>query len=85
MNFAERPMTEGDAREIMAWRYPYPYDFYNGEASDESLQELMNGTYRAVDRYGRLFGFYCTGAGAQVPAGHERGVYREGRSILALA
>ncbi|MGM0896629.1 MAG: GNAT family N-acetyltransferase [Bacillota bacterium] len=84
MNFSERDMTEENAREIMGWRYPYPYDFYNGEATDESLQELMNGSYRVVTEHGELFGFYCTGKGAQVPAGHKWGVYPEGRIDIGL-
>jgi len=84
MNLAERAMTETDAREILAWRYPYPYDFYNGEATVESLQELMNGSYRVVTEQGELFGFYCTGKGAQVPAGHNWDVYPQGPVDIGL-
>lgn len=84
MKFQEQSMTEESARDILSWRYPYPYDFYNGEASDESFQELMNGSYRVVLKDGELFGFYCTGKGAQVPAGHEANAYPEGPVDIGL-
>lgn len=84
MNFEEHAMAEVDAREISAWRYPYPYDFYNGGATEESLRELMDGSYRVVTEHGELFGFYCTGKGAQVPAGHEANVYPEGPVDIGL-
>ncbi|WP_237150647.1 GNAT family N-acetyltransferase [Planococcus rifietoensis] len=84
MKFKEQAMTEESARDILSWRYPYPYDFYNGEASDESLQELMNGSYRLVWEQGELFGFYCTGKGAQVPAGHASNAYPEGPVDIGL-
>nr|WP_211656015.1 GNAT family N-acetyltransferase [Planococcus sp. MSAK28401] len=77
-------MTEERARAILSWRYPYPYDFYNGEATAESLQELMDGNYRVVTERGELFGFYCTGKGAQVPAGHESNAYADGPVDIGL-
>lgn len=78
MKLASRDISVVDAEKIMGWHYPYPYDFYNGEASDENRSELLNGTYRAVTDEAELFGFYCTGASAQVPVGHEFGAYPEG-------
>ncbi|MDE4086755.1 GNAT family N-acetyltransferase [Planococcus maritimus] len=84
MKFKEQAMTEESARDILAWSYPYPYDFYNGEVSDESLQELMDGSYRVVLEHGKLFGFYCTGKGAQVPAGHESNAYPAGPVDIGL-
>jgi len=84
VKFKEQAMTEESARDILAWRYPYPYDFYNGEATDESLQKLMNGSYRTVTERGELFGFYCTGKGAQVPAGHASNAYPDGPVDIGL-
>ncbi|WP_254177909.1 MULTISPECIES: hypothetical protein [unclassified Planococcus (in: firmicutes)] len=84
MKFKEQAMTEEGARDILAWRYPYPYEFYNGEATAESLQELMNGSYRVVTERGELFGFYCTGKGAQVPVGHESNAYPDGPVDIGL-
>lgn len=84
MSFQEQAMTEERAQDILSWRYPYPYDFYNGEASDESLRELMDGSYRVVLEHGELFGFYCTGKGAQVPAGHASNAYPGGPVDIGL-
>lgn len=79
MIFTSKPMTRAIAAEILNWRYPYPYDFYNNELAEDSMAEMLDGTYRAVqdDRDG-LFGFYCTGPSAQVPAGRGVGVYPSG-------
>lgn len=78
MNFTTEPMTTSAATEILNWRYPYPYDFYNNEMSDESMEEMLDGTYRIVrDENGMIFGFYCIGKSAQVPAGRATGAYPE--------
>lgn len=84
MSFQEQAMTIERAQDILSWRYPYPYDFYNGEATDESLQELMDGSYRTVTKHGELFGFYCTGKGAQVPAGYASNAYPDGPVDIGL-
>lgn len=77
MNLTIEPMTKEAAEEILDWRYPYPYDFYNNELTEESLAEMLDGTYRAVrNGQGELYGFYCTGKSAQVPAGRKEGAYR---------
>ncbi|MCM3609740.1 GNAT family N-acetyltransferase [Planococcus sp. MERTA32b] len=79
MKFTSEPMTESIATEILKWRYPYPYDFYNNTVNDESMSEILDGTYRAVrSEKGELFGFYCTGNSAQVPAGRTVGAYPAG-------
>ncbi len=79
MKFTSEPMTESIAAEILNWRYSYPYDFYNNSVNDESMSEIMDGTYWAVrNEKGELFGFYCTGNSAQVPAGRIIGVYPDG-------
>lgn len=85
MNFTSQPMTNTDATEILEWRYPYPYDFYNNELDDESMSEMLEGTYHAVrTETGDLFGFYCTGNSAQVPAGRLLGIYPEGSIDFGL-
>ncbi|HSJ38558.1 MAG TPA: GNAT family N-acetyltransferase [Planococcus sp. (in: firmicutes)] len=79
MNLTAEPMTKATAAEILNWRYPYPYDFYNNEMTDEALSEILDGTYRVVrGEQGELFGFLCTGKSAQVPAGRNIGVYPTG-------
>ncbi|WP_203333457.1 GNAT family N-acetyltransferase [Planococcus beigongshangi] len=85
MNFTSQPMTKKAATEILEWRYPYPYDFYNNELDDESMSEMLEGTYHAVrTETGDLFGFYCTGNSAQVPAGRLLGIYPEGSIDFGL-
>lgn len=77
--FLLEPMSKPAATEILNWRYPYPYDFYNNEATDESIAEMLDGTYRIMrGENGKIFGFYCTGKSAQVPAGREMGAYPDG-------
>lgn len=84
MTFATREMVEADAQAIMRWRYPPPYDLYNGEVSDDSLRELLSGSYHIVTLQGELFGFYCTGKSAQVPAGEKIGLYPAGPVDIGL-
>ena len=79
MNFTAKPMTKATVAEILNWRYSYPYDFYNNALTEESMTEMLDGTYRSVrDDQGELFGFYCTRKSAQVPAGRNIGVYPTG-------
>ena len=71
-------MDEEKMVDILRWHYEKPYDFYNNEETAEARAELLNGTYHAVvDEEGQVFGFFCTGTSAQVPAGKEYGVYDE--------
>lgn len=78
MEFTKKKMDNDTALRILGWRYKKPYDFYNNEVSDESLDELLNGSYQAVFEEGRLLGFLCAGKAAQVPKGVEEGAYPEG-------
>lgn len=62
------PMTERTAHEVIGWRYPEPYAFYN--LSLEVLEELLDGSYWvAMEESGRVAAFYCTGAAARVQGG----------------
>lgn len=71
-----KEMNQKFAEEIINWTYEPPYDFYNNELSEESLQELLNNEYRAVvDSENNLVGFYCVGNSAQVPMGRQFGAY----------
>ncbi|SES18330.1 Ribosomal protein S18 acetylase RimI [Gracilibacillus ureilyticus] len=73
-----KEMDEKSAREILSWRYEQPYDLYNNEATEESLNELLDGSYKVVILHdGTVFGFFCTGKMAQVPAGHNFGAYND--------
>ena len=78
MHLQIKSIDHGIAREILSWRYEKPYNFYNNEETDEAIQEFLNGAYRAlIDMNNEVFGFFCTGESAQVPAGYEYGVYKE--------
>lgn len=80
-----RAMNREDAAAIAAWVYETPYDFYNMEQNEASVEELLNGQYRIVESVlGEVIGFYCAGDSAQVPAGHAAGVYDASRSVLDL-
>lgn len=82
MNFHLMTMTE--AKEIMTWKYPEEYAFYNFGDSPEALQELIDGTYYAVrDEAGQLIGFFCFGQNAQVPEGQRQKLY-EGEKVLDI-
>lgn len=76
MTFYSRKMNGMDAAEILLWHYEEPYDFYNMDNSDETLSELLDGSYYVVySGDDRLFGYYCKGNSAQVPAGNASGAY----------
>src|SRR5579875_2104190 len=51
-------------------------------ASDESINELLNGAYRTVKSSGEVYGFYCVGESAQVPSGNEAGAYLIQRDVV---
>jgi [ribosomal protein S18]-alanine N-acetyltransferase len=67
-----RPMNEEDAREIAAWRYEAPYDFYDMTNDPEGLEKLLGPPerrrgYYAVLSGGELVGFFCYSLGGQLP------------------
>ncbi len=69
-------MTENNARHILEWQYEEPYEFYNNEATDEALQEMLDGSYYVLlNEQNENVGFFCIGKNAQVPIGHQFGVY----------
>ncbi|MGY0693705.1 GNAT family N-acetyltransferase [Virgibacillus sp. FSP13] len=78
MKLLIKPMNEKLAIEILNWKYVKPYDFYNNDLNDESLQEFLENPYFAVvDQDDELFGFFCVGKSAQVPIGNQFGAYKE--------
>ena len=69
-------MTENNAQHILTWKYEKPYDFYNNEVSEESLKELLDGSYYVLlNEQIDIVGFFCIGKNAQVPIGLKFGVY----------
>lgn len=78
MSYNFKPMTKHMAETINSWEYPAPYDIYNFDSSDESIEELMNGEYYGVyDQQNQLAGFFCCGHSARVPGGYSAGIYEE--------
>ncbi|WP_102028433.1 GNAT family N-acetyltransferase [Salirhabdus sp. Marseille-P4669] len=77
MDLYSKDMTITEAKEILNWKYPKPYDFYNNALSVDAMDELLNGDYQAIfNRNDLLVGFFCVGKSAQVPAGSKIGVYK---------
>lgn len=69
-------MKREHAEDILGWRYKKPYDFYNNEPTAENMKEFLDGSYfTLVNDDNDLAGFFCVGKNAQVPAGHNYGVY----------
>jgi ribosomal-protein-alanine N-acetyltransferase len=66
-----RPMNEEGAREIAAWRYEAPYDFYDMTNDPEGLEKLLGPPERRRGYYtvlsgGELVGFLSYGLGGQL-------------------
>lgn len=69
-----RPLTLEDARAVLAWRYPPPYDVYNFDTAttDADLRYLVdpaNQFHAILDEQDAVVGFCSFGADAQVPGG----------------
>ncbi|MET3289106.1 UNVERIFIED_CONTAM: ribosomal-protein-alanine N-acetyltransferase [Brevibacillus sp. OAP136] len=76
MAFQIKAMNERNARIIAGWKYPPPYDFYNLDDNPEAIAELLETDYYTIfSEEDNLLGYYCLGAAAQVPAGHQYDAY----------
>ncbi|MBS4199345.1 GNAT family N-acetyltransferase [Bacillus sp. FJAT-49732] len=75
-------LTKEQAKQIIKWRYEPPFDFYNMDDDEETLQELLH--YFGVLDGQVLLGFYCLGSFAQVPIGREKGLYPESEGLTDL-
>lgn len=71
-------MSELDAVKILFWQYSPPYDWYNLEGCKECADEMLDEKYYVgKDENGKLIGFYCYRASAQVSKGKELGFYED--------
>ena len=85
MSMRFSPMTEGDARDILAWRYEGPYATYNTPdpalgADFDSLAELLDtrSPYFAVREQGQTdappIGFFAYGSASEVGSPDTEGL-----------
>ncbi|MBO1623712.1 N-acetyltransferase [Bacillus cereus] len=69
-------LTGEEAKEINTWQYEEPYSLYNFSGSEETIEELLDGTYYGCcNEYGELIGYFCFGENAQVPGGRDAKLY----------
>ena len=65
------PMSDEQARAVVAWRYEAPYDFYDVANDREGLEELLGPPERREGYYAvlsddELVGFFCYGSGGRL-------------------
>lgn len=71
------PMTKAYAKELIAWEYPAPYDFYNmNDDSGAILEELLTDDYYAVLLEDALIGFFAYGSACRIPTLERPEVYQ---------
>ena len=67
------PMSEAHAQEIARWQYPGAYAIYSFHPDEETLAELLDGSYYAcLDEKGALAGYFCFGQSARIPLSQEQ-------------
>lgn len=75
MKMIVKDMELKDTREISAWTYEEPYSLYSMDDSQDTIEELMNGTYYTVFNDNDIIGYFCFGESAQIPGGRTKGLY----------
>lgn len=77
MKFVFTNMSEREAREVAAWKYEPPYDFYDMAKDPEDLEVLLDAEkrkdYFSATSNGGLVGYFCFGCEARVPGGDYSG------------
>lgn len=64
------PLGAEEAKLIVDWRYPPPYDFYNMSSdSTESFFNPESPHFSVIDERGELIGFLSIGVESRVPGG----------------
>lgn len=86
MPYRIQPITAAEARQILSWRYPEPYNFYNPPPSNspevfvEQFLVPENGFHGVRDLANRFIGFCSFGFDGQVPGG----IYEPGPLDIGL-
>lgn len=67
------PMNEKYAREISNWKYTGQYNLYSFSNNEETIEELMNGTYYVYLTMNKseIIGYFCIGESARIPTLEE--------------
>ena len=60
-------MTEEYAKQISRWTYEGEYSIYSFQPDEETLAELLDGSYFAYTFGQELVGYFCFGASATIP------------------
>ena len=74
-NYRVRPLEEHQARDILSWEYPFPYDFYNPSVDayhDHYVKQFLNPAlnfHAVIDARGTMIGFCSFGSDGQVLGG----------------
>ncbi|MCB1645702.1 MAG: GNAT family N-acetyltransferase [Pseudomonadales bacterium] len=70
------PLTAAQARDILGWQYPEPYDFYNPppllRPDEDYIREFLNPEYQfhaVLSEQADFVGFCSFGLDGQVPGG----------------
>lgn len=73
------PMEKSHAEEISLWKYENEYSMYDGDESQETIDELMCSSYYSVldNETNELIGFLCYGKPAQVPVKGNSDMYSD--------
>ncbi|MDM5157076.1 GNAT family protein [Bacillus sp. DX1.1] len=75
-------LTEKEAKVINTWKYEERYSLYNFSGSEETLNELLDGTYYGCcNEQEELIGYFCCGENARVPGGREAKLYTGERIV----
>lgn len=84
MHFNWTPLTEADARTIMAWHYEEPYTMYSYAYSEEKLAQMLyqrSPYYTAHNEQRELIGLFCYGTAAQVWVTTVPALYSEDKTL----
>jgi len=69
-------VTRAYAIEMLNWKYPAPYEMYNGRQTESAIHEYLTCGYLAIlNQDDQLIGSYCTGKSAQISSGHTSCAY----------
>jgi ribosomal-protein-alanine N-acetyltransferase len=77
-----QPMRKNEAIDVVRWKYKPPYSLYNMKGDNETIEELLDGSYFSVsNEQSELIGYFCFGSNAQVPGGNILSLYKDQTAI----